>query len=30
MENILNRIESMKIAGTMPAVAKSAAAGARR
>lgn len=30
MENILNRIESMKIAGMMPAVAKSAAAGARR
>ena len=29
-ENILNRIESMKIAGMMPAVAKSAAAGAGR
>jgi DNA-binding NtrC family response regulator len=30
MEHILNRIESMKIAGMMPAVAKSAAAGAGR
>jgi DNA-binding NtrC family response regulator len=30
LENILNRIEGMKIAGMMPAVAKSAAAGARR
>jgi DNA-binding NtrC family response regulator len=30
LENILNRIESMKIAGMMPAVAKSAAAGAGR
>jgi DNA-binding NtrC family response regulator len=30
MENILNRIESMMIAGMMPAVAKSAAAGAGR
>ena len=30
MENILNRIESMKIAGMMPAVAKSAAAGRGR
>ena len=29
-ENILNRIESMKIAGMMPAVAKSAAAAAGR
>ena len=27
VENVLNRIESMKIAGMMPAVAKSAAAG---
>jgi len=30
MDNVLNRIESMKIAGMMPAVAKSAAAGAGR
>jgi DNA-binding NtrC family response regulator len=30
MENILNRIESMQIAGMMPAVAKSAAARAGR
>ena len=30
VENILNRIETMKIAGMMPAVAKTAAAGAGR
>jgi len=30
IQNVLNRIESMRIAGMMPAVAKSAAAGAGR